>query len=90
MTDKVQLHDDRAAYDLLAAVIKQARKDLVRGAVKIENRESAYLLFNTILEVRGATTDTRGAGAGHENRADIQSTNRPMFRGAGASRGGTA
>lgn len=66
---QVHLIDERAAVELLAAVVKQARNDVVRGHVAQSHRVSAWQLFLSIAEQRNyvdrpAERDTRGAGPG--------------------------
>lgn len=73
---RTRLHDDRAAYDLLAGVVRQCRKDLVRGAVKIEDRVSAVELFMVI----GGLDADANTDAGREDCQQI----RPARLGSGA------
>lgn len=63
---RTHLLDDRAAYVLLAAAVKQCRKDLVRRHVRPEHRVSALDLFLTIGGFDGTdntTTSSEGSAA---------------------------
>jgi hypothetical protein len=50
---KTNLVDDRAAYRLLEAVFKQARRDIKRPTARPEHRIEAYELFRTVAMVEG-------------------------------------
>lgn len=67
-----RLYDESAAVDLLAAVVKQARKDLVRRCVKAENRVSALDLFLTI----GGFDDNGNPADRSEGSAAVRATTR--------------
>jgi len=51
MMAKTTLVDDGAAYRLLQAVFKQARKDINKRVARPEHRIEAYELFRTVAMV---------------------------------------
>ena len=79
-----RINDDLAAFDLLAATVKQARKDLVRRNVKAQNRVSAWQLFVSIGEQYGITT---GGTTSHTNSGEVWSSSGSVCTGARIVRG---
>ena len=79
--------NDDAVFRLLSGVASQARKDLCRKRVAPHNRVSAYMVYDTILEVIDADTERSGPGTRPTNLADVQSANRQVFGSAGSTRG---
>lgn len=77
---KTTLIDDGAAVVLLAATVKQCRKDLVRKAVRPEHRLTAIDLFLTI---GGYEDGTRDETASNRSGAAVRAT--PGRSGAGAA-----
>ena len=82
MVATVHLVDESAAFVLLAAVVGQCKKDLRRRRVEPEDRDTAYLFFDTILEVNdGAGTnaaDARAASKGNQDRPRVRRERRVL------------
>jgi len=94
VTHKVQLHDDRAAFDLLGAVVRQCRKDIVQKGVDAADRADAFEFFLTLGGFGYEANDggTSSAGGEEIQFAACQVSNRGGTLGAyqGAASAGWA
>lgn len=94
MRHKVQLHDDRAAFDLLAGVVRQARKDITQKGIDAADRADAFEFFLTLGGFSHEANDsgTSSAGGGEIQIAACQVSDRGGALGAyqGAASAGWA
>jgi len=79
MTHRVQLHDDRAAYDLLGAAILQARKDILQKGIHFVDRASAFEIFAILGGFIDDTETADDGGAGRQGGDEIRATTRQDF-----------
>lgn len=75
---KVQICDERAAFDLLGATLVQCRKDITQKGIDFVDRASAFELF-AILGGFIDENDESDGGAGRQGGDEIRATSRQDY-----------